>query len=242
MQTRLWLLAVVTAFSGMVYAAQVPDVEYSADAYMETAEGVMEGPIYVGHGMERREFSTNGVKMINITRHDKKVIWSLMPDNNMYMEMQPSDKNNVGDLSGYHFDRTEVGHEVVNGINTTKNKVIMTGPDGAKMGGFMWVSDQGIVVKMDAIAVDKKSKARFKTELKNIKIGNQDPSLFEIPAGYNRMDMGGIGKLMFNGNEDDNGDDEEDGGNNAPKHAAKPEPKEEKKKGFSWRDAIDLIK
>jgi outer membrane lipoprotein-sorting protein len=227
------------AFAGVVNAAQGPAVEYSADSYMETAEGVMQGPAYFAPGKERREFTKDGTTMVNITRHDKKVIWSLMPNDKMYMEMKPSEKNSAGDLSLYHFDRTEVGHEVVNGVQTTKNKLIMTGPNGEKMGGFMWVSSEGIVVKMDVIAMDKNSKARIKTELTNIKIGHQDPALFEIPAGYNKMDMGGFAQMMLNGG---NKEDDEDSGNDNPDHAKKPEPKEEKKKGFSWRDAIDLIK
>ena len=30
------------------------------------------------------------------------------------------------------------------------------------------------------------------TELKNVKIGKQDPQLFEIPQGYTKFDMGGM--------------------------------------------------
>ena len=30
------------------------------------------------------------------------------------------------------------------------------------------------------------------TELKNVKIGRQDPKLFEIPEGFTKFDMGGM--------------------------------------------------
>lgn len=60
------------------------------------------------------------------------------------------------------------------------------------MGGFMWMSKDNIMVKMDAVAIDKGSKNRFKSELTNIKIGKQDPALFEIPPGYQKMSMPGM--------------------------------------------------
>ena len=238
MQTMKWLLVVVgMVVAGFVNAVEGPNVEYSADSYMETAAGVMQGPAYFAPGKERREYLMDSVHMVNITRRDKKVIWSLMPEDKMYMEMNPSDDNNAGDLSGYQIETTRVGQETVNGVRTTKNKLIMTAPNGDKMGGFMWISNEGIVVKMDAIAVDKNSKARIKSELKNIKIGHVDPSLFEIPDDYTKMDMmGGISKAMLGGDDDDSDD-----GDVGKPDDSKPEAKE-KKKGFSWKDAIDILK
>jgi hypothetical protein len=35
-------------------------------------------------------------------------------------------------------------------------------------------------------------KKRMMTELKNLKIGKQDPQLFEIPQGYTKFDMSGM--------------------------------------------------
>ena len=60
------------------------------------------------------------------------------------------------------------------------------------MGGFMWMSKENIMVKMDAVSIEKGEKNRFKTELTNIKIGKQDPALFEIPPGFEKMDMPGM--------------------------------------------------
>ena len=96
------------------------------------------------------------------------------------------------DLSEYQIEQSVVGTEKMNGVETTKSKIIMTGKDGSKMGGFMWTTKEGIQVKLDAIAIDKNSKDRFKMELTNIKISKQDPALFEIPKGYEKMDMPGM--------------------------------------------------
>ena len=133
-----------------------------------------------------------------------------------------------------------MGTETVNGVQTTKYKIIMTGPKGEKLGGFSWITNEGIVVKMDAIAVDKKSKERIKMELKNLKIGHVDPSMFEIPKDYTKMDMmGGLGKAMFGGDDDDS--DNGDGNDNSQNNNDQP-PTKEKKKGFGWKDAIDIFK
>lgn len=207
------------------HAWQMPKVEYSADSYMETADTTMKGKLNYAPGKERREYNQGGNKMVMIQRLDKKVTWMLQPEEKTYMEMKIPKEGRKDDISAYKIDQTTVGPEKINGIMTTKSKMIMTGPKGNKLGGFFWTSKEGIVVKMDAISVQKKSRERIKSELKNLKVGKQHASLFEIPPGYTKMDMsmGGIGRMMMGG------DDE------------KPNEKP-KKKAFGLKDAIDLMK
>jgi len=191
----LLLAGLVTAAAAA--AMQPPKVEYSADSNMETADFTQSGKVHYAPGKERREYVESGEKMIMIIRHDKKRIWMLMPEEKMYMDMQMSG-GRKGDLSGYQIDQTRVGEETVNDVRTTKYKIIMTGPKGEKFGGFFWTTREDIVMKMDAISADKGSKDRIKMELKNLKIGAQDPSLFEVPAGYSSgmPGMGGLGGMM----------------------------------------------
>ena len=235
--TRMLLIAVALTMAGAAQAAKPtqPQVEYSADSSMETAEVSMQGHVNYTPTRERRDMVMDGGdKMIMIMRHDKKVAWTLMPSEKMYMEMSiaQAGAQNKSDPSQYKIEQTVVGPETVNGVNTTKSKIIMTGPKGEKMGGFMWTTKDNIVVKMDAIAVDKKQKLRFKTELTNLKIGKQDPKLFEIPAGYTKMSMGmpSIGEMM-------SGDDQEkaDGGKESSGGT-------QEQKGFGLMDAIKMLK
>ncbi|MBI4698731.1 MAG: hypothetical protein HY758_07460 [Nitrospirae bacterium] len=83
-----------------------------------------------------------GMNQIMIIRRDTGVTWMLMPEQKMYMETRIGGpkRREIADLDDYQVEHTVVGDEVVNGINTTKNKVIVTGPQGNKLGGFMWVS------------------------------------------------------------------------------------------------------
>jgi len=240
-KTGKWLLTAALALTAPAMAAQPSQAQYSADTHMETSDGVMDGKVYVAPGMERREFIQDGEKQILIMRHDKKVMWMLMPEDQAYLETalgQGSARKD--DVSAYKFTHTKVGSETINGIKTTKSKIIMIGPRGDKMGGFYWTTKEGIVVKIDAIAVDKKSRERMKMELTNLKVGKQQASVFEIPAGYTKMDMGmgGIGKMMMGG-----------GGGGARPTAqpqsqpqSQPQQAEPKKGGFSLKNALDLLK
>lgn len=221
------LISVLLGFSVSAGAAEKPAPEYSADSTMETADSVMSGTVCVAPGKERRENVMDGEKSIMIIRHDKKVVWMLMPEDKMYTEMKLGQGGRrKDDLSAYKIQQTTVGPDTVNGIRTTKSKIIMIGPKGDKLGGFWWATKEGIMVKIDAIAVDKKSKERFKSELKNLRIGKQDPSLFEIPEGYSKMDMGmrGLGKMMGGGKDEE------------------PQPQEKGKKKFGIQDAIKLFR
>lgn len=206
---------------------QPPKVQYSANSHMETSQTVMDGMVYYAPGKERREFVQDGDKTVMILRHDKKKMWMLMPEEKMYMET-PMAKARMDDLSAYKITQTRVGPETVNGVKTTKYKVIMIGSNGHKMGGFFWLTKDGIVVRMDAISVDKQGKERIKIDLKDLKVGAQDAGLFEVPAGYS-SGMPGLGSMMGGGGE---------------KEPPKSSQEEGKKKsgGFGLGDALKLLR
>jgi len=228
MHTKIVVFVTGLFLAGSAAAYQGPKVEYSADSYLETSDGITQGTVYVAYGKERREYVQDGEKTVMIIRQDKKVVWMLQPEEKTYMEIKIPKEGRKDDLSAYKIEQTVVGPETINGVRTTKSKIIMIGPKGDKLGGFYWKSTEGIVVKTDAIAVDKKSKERIKSELTNLKLGKQNPSLFEIPAGYEKMDMGSLGKMMMGGDE---------------KNADEKQPQEKsKKKGFGLKDAFDLLK
>lgn len=190
----LSLVLAVPSFAGPGINA-----EYSADQIIETEDGATKITVYSTPTMERQEFVDGGQKMINITRHDKKVIWNVMPEEKMYIEMAAGshkDKKEKPDLADFTIEQTPMGQETINGVPLNKGKMIMTGKDGSKMGGFMWTTKEGIVTKLDAISVEKGKKDRFKLEMTNLKIGKQPVELFEIPKGYEKLDMGAMGGMM----------------------------------------------
>jgi hypothetical protein len=204
MATRMWMpLAIVGAsllLAGTAAAVEEKlNVEYSADQVIEAEEMAMKSRVFHTPTKERREMSQGGQNMIIIMRHDKKVSWTVMPEEHIYMEdaMKPSTDKDKTDMSAYKIEQTPVGQEILNGVNMNKSKIIMTHNSGIKMGGFMWTTKEGIMAKIDAIAVEKGSKDRFKMEQTNIKVGKQPADLFELPRGVEKMDMGGMGMDMM---------------------------------------------
>lgn len=176
-----------------VIAAPPPEVkvDYSADSTMETEGGMtMKSRIY--HTVEKERMEMGGSDgMVSIIRKDKKVVWQLM--GNMYMEM-PMDASNASGMDAFDItEQVEVGPETINGLKTTKSKIVAVKKDGSgKFGGFFWTTKEGITVKMDMLSKEGDKKMRMTSELSNLKIEKQDPALFEIPAGYTKNDMGAM--------------------------------------------------
>lgn len=166
-----------------------PKVDYSADSTMEMEGGMtMKSRVYYSPGKQRMEMG-GADGNVSIIRKDKKVIWQLM--GNMYMETQMNQSESQGPQD-MDIQQTAVGDETVNGVKTTKYKVIATKKDGAKFGGFFWTTKDGITVKMDLLSKDGDKKMRMSSELTNLKVEKQDPKLFEIPPGYTKNDMGAM--------------------------------------------------
>lgn len=215
---RMLLISVAITVPALPAVADVPQptVEYSADSVMEAQGMSMVSRVYHGKNKERFEMTNSGMTSIMISRIDKKIAWMLMPDQKMYMEMDLKEaKQSSKDISDCRLSQKSLGTETVNGFKSTKNKITMTCPDKLTYDGHMWVTKEGIMMKMDAVAKTEDGDVRFRTELKNVKIGRQDPKLFEVPAGYKKMSIGGMfgGAMPFGSQADKqrNGDDETEG-------------------------------
>ena len=196
MSQRLYTLIVLAIVFGTtpVWAAQLsrPQVEYSADSVMQTEDNTIEQHVYVTPAKERREMLTGeGDGAIQIFRFDSKVMLQLMPSEKMYMEHSMA-QNKGNDPSQWDFQETVMGEEVLNGMKVTKYKTIATSTDGKKYGGFSWRTKEGISIKSDLLYKEGNEKKRMMTELKNVMIGRQDPTLFEIPEGFTKFDMAGM--------------------------------------------------
>jgi hypothetical protein len=175
-----------------------PQVEYSADSTIQTEDMTLQERIYYTPTKERREMiggPAAGHGMAMIFRHDEKVLWQLMPTQKMYMEHrmgQAQAGQKRPDVSQWDFEETVVGEETIDGMKVTKYKTIATSTDGKKFGGFSWRTKEGIPIKMDLLFKEGNEKHRMTTELKNVKIGKQDPELFEVPKDFTKFDMGGM--------------------------------------------------
>ena len=197
MLRRLCALIVLAGVFGttQLLAAQLsrPQVEYSADSTIQNEEGTIQQHVYATPTKERKEMLTGeGDGGIQIFRYDTKVMWILMPSEKMYMENSMMGKSKGTDTSQWTYEDTVMGEEMLNGMKVTKYKTIATSTDGKKYGGFSWRTKEGISIKQDLLYKEGNDKKRMLTELKNVMIGRQDPTLFEIPEGFTKFDMAGM--------------------------------------------------
>lgn len=190
------LIAVLLCFASLATAAPLPppSVDYSADREIVTAQGDLVGRVYHAGGKERAEMEMGGMKMITIIRPDRQLIWTLMPMQKMYQELDFDDEPPMGpQLSAappQDMTISKVGSEKVEGHDTTKYQLTLADESAS---GFIWLTRDNIPVKMDMLSEDGGQKIRMQMTLKNLKIGKQDPALFELPAGYQKLpSMGGL--------------------------------------------------
>ncbi len=136
------------------------------------------------------EAEEKGQKAITIMRTDRGVMWVLMPEQKMYMEMSLNLGKSFAEAARdpeAKVERESLGMEQIGPYHCEKHRVRMT-YKGAVYTGLQWAAKEldGFVVKM----VDEKTKAT--TEYENIRLGPQDPALFEIPPGYQKFAMPGM--------------------------------------------------
>jgi len=185
-------LVLSVASAGTVRAAGLaePKVEYTADQVTGAENQTVKSKVYHAPGKQRMDMEEGGGKQFIITRADRKLFWIVMPEQKMYMEKSLEEgKKERRDLTDCSFTQKAAGKETINGVDTAKSEIEVSCPDKSEYSGAMWTSKEGIMVKMDAVAKGKGSNGRFRMELKNLKIGKQDPKLFEVPPGYQRFKM-----------------------------------------------------
>jgi outer membrane lipoprotein-sorting protein len=175
------LVLTVSCFSGVL--AKAP--EFSADIVITDAKGKTNlGKVYIkGNEKIRQETTADGETSVTILRLDKKLSWTLLPDN-QYMEVKmPFDPNQPN--PDYEYEITELGEETINGYQC---KIVQYTYKNKKYGVLkQWVSEKlGYSVKIET----KDAKGKISTiEYKNIKEGKQPDSLFEIPKGYEKFEL-----------------------------------------------------
>jgi len=164
---------------------------FSAEIETTTAKGnfTSTSKIISKDGKQRIEHSARGRETVNILRPDKKVVWMLMPDRKTYMEM-PLDSRKQDILSKMHdptikTDKEFLGNETVDN-HPTKKYHVTTMRDGKKeTSGFIWEASD-----LNNFPVKYQNEDKTVTMVwKNIKFDSAPDSLFEIPAGYKKMEL-----------------------------------------------------
>jgi hypothetical protein len=194
------LCIVLFSLSVMAYGQD----EFSADLYNADPgkNPAAQAKIYMAKNKVRIEpqqhSGPGGLVIFNFSTQITDV---LVPERKMYMEFasgqgpqqrafsyfRPSDVQNAcGDWQKLATNRggtcKKVGNETVNGRDTVKYEGMQT--DGST--SYVWLDP---ALRFPVKWQGKNSGG----ELRNISVGSQPSSLFEVPAGYQKMEMGGVG-------------------------------------------------
>ena len=169
--------------------------EFSADMIHKMGGETVKGKVYVKGNKIRQEVVKEGEEAVIIMRLDKGIIWNLMPEEKIYMEMP-----NLGDVANdpeyikkieEMAEKKYLGKEKVNGYVCKKYKYIYR---DKSMGALtQWFSEKlnyPIKTEMGGQA----GGMDMLIEYKNIKEKGLQDSLFEIPPGYTKMQIPGMPK------------------------------------------------
>ncbi|MDT8066709.1 MAG: DUF4412 domain-containing protein [Terriglobia bacterium] len=182
--------------------AQVMPSQFSADMVTHTSHGDMKGKMFFGGTNIRIDMESPGGPVSNITDITAKKNYMVMHNSQMYMEHDLSKPGPMGrgpqmpqirqfDPTNPCANRTDmtckqVGSETVNGRSCDKWEF----SKGSQLEETNWI-DKKLHVPVKSVHADGTS-----WELQNIKEGAQPDKLFEIPAGYQKLDMGGMMRGM----------------------------------------------
>lgn len=173
----LLLVSLFLLFTGIV-AAQ----DFSADLISKSQGQVFQGKIFCAK--EKTRMETN--EAITITRLDKNIMWMLMPNEKMYMEMPLKSENIVAGAEKVQgeIERKFLGKESVDANMADKYRIVYTSGN-QRVVILTWIVS-GLNVPVKTAAED----GSWSMEYKNIKTGKQPESLFEIPPGYKKFSYG----------------------------------------------------
>lgn len=197
------LCLVLFSLSLMAFAQD----EFSGDLYNANAgkDPTLQAKIYMAkdkmriESQQQQRGGMGGMVIFNLATQTTDI---LMPERKMYMEFasgqgpqqrafnyfRPTDVQNAcGDWQKIPTNHTtscrKIGSETVNGRDTVKYEGIQA--DGTTTD--VWLDP---ALRFPVKWQGKNSSG----ELRNISVGSQPASLFEVPAGYQKFDMGGMGK------------------------------------------------
>ena len=167
--------------------------DYSTDMVMLQGSQVMQtNKLYVSGQKSRVEGFTAGPlgRIVTIARKDRGVTWTLYLDKSQYTERplaaaQPG-KPDLANFDLASLKKENLGRETVLGYPCTKMRVTLGNlPNGQPMVATAWVADSlELPLRLETMGITQ--------ENRNLQVGPQPASLFEIPAGFARTGAPGM--------------------------------------------------
>jgi hypothetical protein len=156
------------------------------------------GTVHAGEDGFVLNMEVQGQQISSLMKWDSEIVWSLIHGQRMYMEVPPEQSGwepyEARACSGYE-DGEKLGADTVSGRATEKWRC--TGqtavPEGEQpVDATVWYDPE---LEMAVRSVDD---AGDIFEVRDIAVGAQDATLFEIPDGYQKFDMNALMMQMQN--------------------------------------------
>ena len=164
--------------------AQAAPGDFSADVVSSSPQGTVNMKLYSTAGKSRMEMPGN----IMIIRQDLQVMWMVMPSESMYME-QPIDPAMLVKTSRVvpgEIERTPMGNESIDGKTTQKFKITYE-TAGRRETLYQWIGTNDMPARVQAVD------GSWTVDYKNVSTVHQPDSLFDPPAGYQKMAIPSMG-------------------------------------------------
>lgn len=176
--------------AGLMAQAQSQPRDFSADVVHTVGKKVTNEKVYSSEKAIRVEKEEKGKKNISILRLDRKAVLVLMPEQKTYMDMGSlgaASMELTNSVAGAKTERESLGSEQVGPYHCEKYRVKTT-LEGQAYTGLEWDAKE-----LDGFPVKQgDEKGSWSKEYQNVKLGPQDPALFEIPPDYKKIDLGGM--------------------------------------------------
>lgn len=202
LRRSLWLLVALLPLliAARVSAAQAPFLHpYAAETAIRTGKGPeLVSKVWVG-GPDRWRVEVGGQPgmpakipmMATIVRLDRKQMYTLLPQARSYYATPLTADDATPGLkpqasAAAQVSRRPLGAEAVAGHPAHKWEVTAISPDGKKVVHYEWLSD-ALAMPLKMAAAD----GSWSMEYRSLKVGPQDPKLFEVPAGFQRLSLPG---------------------------------------------------
>lgn len=206
MTSRAIVLGVLLGLAAPAAAEQVAR-QYSADLVIQAQGQTLNAKLYVAEGKTRSEMQMPSIPgapaglghIIAIARADLGKAYTLFPDTQTYSE-QPIklEDMQLAGTSHPNAQMQEVGREPINGQPCIKYQITYE-----EQVVWLWVAQADhFPVRMMPVS------GGMVTEFRNVRVGPQPASLFEVPAGYQQttgmagMLQGIVGNLDPSAKED----------------------------------------
>ena len=170
-------LLIGVVFLLLLGSAQAAD--FSAEVVNTNQGQTTRAKIFIQTDKIRME--TPGTEEYTILRSDRKVIWIVIPEEKTYIEIQSPHVRGAEVKMKGELKREYLSSETLNGYATKKYEVHYLDKDTVHK-AHQWVaSDLNYPIKISALD------GSWSTEYRNIQVGPQANSLFEIPEGFDRV-------------------------------------------------------